>query len=89
VVKLHPAQGSFEGEKCFDRRDITLKYHLLKGAESVRKVTVNGAEFGFMKTKKNGISFPLNADADAPDGDVICISIETDVNKEYEIKFYL
>lgn len=89
IVKLHAAQGSFHGEKCLDHRDIMLKYHLLKGAESVRKVTVNGAEFGFMKTQKNGFSFPLNADTDASDGDVICVPIKTDVNKEYEIKFYL
>ncbi len=89
VVKLHAAVGSFHGEKCFEKRDIKLKYHLLKGAESVKKVTVNGEEFGFMKTKKNGFAFPLNADSDAPDGGVICVPLKTDVTKEYEVKFYL
>ncbi len=89
VVKLHAAEGVFGGEKCFDKRDIVLRYHLLKGAENVRKVTVNGEEFGFMKTKKNEFSFPLNADCDVPDGGVICVPLKTDVKKEYEIKFYL
>ncbi len=89
VVKLHAAEGSFKGEKCFNCRDITLKYHLLKGAESVQKVTVNGEEVGYMKTKKNVTAFPLNTEKNAPDGGVLCVPLKSYVNKEYEIKFYL
>ena len=89
VVKLHAAEGSFTGEKAFEKREITLKYHLLKGVESVHKVTINGEEVGYMKAKKDAQSFPLNTGSDAPDGGVLCVPIKTDVNKEYEIKFYL
>lgn len=88
VVKLHAAEGTFAGEKCFDQREITLKYHILRDAE-VQKITVNGKEAGYMKTKKNPGSFPLNAGADAPDGGVISVPLKIDVTKEYEIKFYL
>ncbi len=89
IVKLHAAEGTFEGEKCFGMRNITLKYHLLKGAESVQKIIVNGEEIGYSKGKKNKTSFPLNVGGNAPDSDVLCVSVKIDVQKEYEIRFYL
>ena len=89
VIRLHAAEGAFAGEKCFMNRDITLKYHLLKGAESVQKVTVNGEEVGYMEAKKNEQAFPLNTERNAPDGGVVCVSLKIDVTKEYEIKFHL
>ncbi len=89
VIKLHAAEGKFEGEKSFDKREITVKYHMLKDVESVRKVTVNGEEVGYKKTKKDSLAFPLNTSDCATDGGVISVPLKTDVNKEYEIKFYL
>jgi len=89
TIKLHAAEGTFGGDKCFMSRDITLKYHLLKGAETVQKVTVNGKEVGYLKAKKDDSAFPLNAEETAPDSGVISVPIKTDVNQEYEIKFYL
>ena len=89
VVKLHAAEGKFEGEKCFDKRGITLKFHLLKGADSVKEVTVNGADYGFMKANKDGSAFPLNVGERASDGGTLVVSLNIEVHKEYEIKFYL
>ncbi len=89
VIKLHAAEGKFEGEKCFDKREVTVKYHMLKDVESVRKVTVNGEEVGYKKTKKDSLAFPLNTSDCAPDGGAISVPLKTDLNKEYEIKFYL
>jgi len=88
VINLHAAKGKFNGEKCFENREITVKYHLLKGADSVKKVTVNGVEVGFVKAKKNRFAFPLNTDQNAPDGGVLSVPLKIDVSKEYEIKFY-
>ena len=89
VIKLHAAEGKFEGEKCFEMREITFKYHLLKDSDSVKKVTVNGEEVGFVKAKKHSLVFPLNTEQNAPDCGVISVPLKIDVNKEYEIKFYL
>ncbi len=89
VVKLYAAEGNFKGEKCFPNRMVTLKYHLLKGAERVRMVTVNGEVVGSLKRKRNKSAYPLNVGENAPDGDVICVSFETEVQKENEIRFYL
>lgn len=89
VIKLHAAQGKFEGAKAFEKRKITFKYHLIKGAEKLKKVTVNGEEIGYLKTDKDCSEFPLSAGQTTPDGGVIIVPVDVDVTKEFEIKFYL
>lgn len=89
VIKMYAAEGSFAGEKAFDTREVTVKYHLLKGADGVKKITVNGEEYSFIKKEKNGKAFPLNAGDTAPDGKVICTKFKAEADKDYEIKFYL
>lgn len=89
VMKLHAAQGKFKGDKAFAKRKITFKYHLVKGAENLKKITVNGEEVGFMKTPKDETAFPLNAFETAPDGGIIAVPVDIGVDKEYEVKFYL
>lgn len=61
--------------------------HLL--SEQIKRVTVNGKKVDFKVVKKDAFAFPLNAGEAAPDGNVICVPIKTDVSKDYEIKFYL
>ncbi len=89
VVKLHAAQGAFAGDKCFKEREITVKYHLLKGADSVKKITVNGENYGFMKAPKDGGAYPLGSAKTAADSKVICTKLRTETDSEYELKFYL
>ncbi len=89
VIKLHVSKGGFKGEKCFDFREIMVKYHLFKGVENVTKVTVNGEEVEVSKAKKDGSAFPLNVGKAALDGSVLSLFITMDVTKEYEICFYL
>jgi len=89
VIKLHPAKGAFEGDKCFDRREITVKYHLLAGADTVRRVTVNGKDHGYRKTGKSKDVFPLSTDSGAPDSDTLTVSLSAKVSEGYVIRFYL
>ena len=89
IVRLHAAKGNFTGDKCFENRSVVVKYHLWKGAGSVKYVTVNGENYDYQKTKKDGELFPLNTSNCAPDGGAICVAFQIDVSKEYEIKFYL
>ena len=89
VIKLHASEGVFEGEKYFETREIAVKYHLLKGAEDVKKITVNGENYGFATTPKDAGAFPLNTDAVSPDGKVVLTKFKADLNKEYEVIFYL
>ena len=55
----------------------------------MKKITVNGEEYSFIKKEKNGKAFPLNAGDTAPDGKVICTKFKAEADKDYEIKFYL
>ena len=86
---MSAAEGSFEGERAYHDRDITIKYHCLKNAGMVRRVTVNGEEVAFVRTQKDKSVFPLGVSAAAPDADTVTVSFRTDVQKNYTVKFYL
>lgn len=87
VVNLAIAEGHFAGAKCFLEREITFKVHMFGGA--VKCVTVNGSEVSFKVAQKDTSAFPLNAGDVAPDSDTVLITLKTQVEKDYEIKFYL
>ncbi len=89
VVNIHAAQGGFDGEKCFQKRKIVLRYHLLEGADSVKKVTVNGETVPFTRFDKDSTAFPLNSGNAVPDSAVLSVPLEIDVCKEYELKFHI
>lgn len=89
VIRLHAAQGEFAGEKCFDKRNITVKFHQLKGIGDVRRVTVNGAEQKFARKNKAADTFPMSTEIVSPDAKVAFTRLEVDAKKEYEIKFHL
>ncbi|MCI8500592.1 MAG: DUF5110 domain-containing protein [Clostridia bacterium] len=87
VVNLSKADGSFAGEKCFAEREITFKVHTFD--EQIKRVTVNGEEVSFKTVRKNVLAFPLNAGEAAPDSDTMIVTVTTQVERDYEIKFYL
>ncbi len=89
AIKLYAAEGNLEGEKAFEKRKITFKYHLIKGADKLKKVMVNGEDMGYLKTVKDCSEFPLSAGQTAPDGGVIVVPVNVDITKQFEIKFYL
>lgn len=89
VIRLHAAQGEFAGEKCFDKRNIALKFHQLKGIGDVKRVTINGAEQKFVRKNKVTDAFPMSTEKVAADAKSAYTQFELDVKKEYEIKFYL
>lgn len=89
VIHLHAAQGKFEGEKCFDRRSLAVKFHQLKGIGEVQKMTVNGVEQSFERQKKAADMFPLSTEKAAADGKTAFMQFEAEADQEYEIKIYL
>ena len=88
VLNIEQAQGEFDGDKCFDEREITVKLHLLDG-EQIGRVTVNGEQSAFKVVKKDNVVFPLNIGESAPDSDVALVTFNAQVKKNCEIKFYL
>lgn len=88
VVNLFKAEGTFAGDKCYNDREITFKVHLLD-KEQIKRVTVNGEEVAFKTATKNASAFPLNTGETAPECDTLLVTVKTQVEKDYEIKFYL
>ncbi len=88
VIKLRKAEGSFDGNKCFTKREIAIRYHVL-GAKIVKRLTVNGAETAFEILAKNSKAFALNVNGGATDGNVAYMTFKADTDKDYEIKFYI
>lgn len=88
TVKLCAAVGEFKGERAFKERELTFKYHLLSGVDSVKKVTVNGADAHFEKSAKNPSVYPFGTGA-ACDNATLNVKFKADVAKDYVIKFYL
>ena len=89
VIKLHASEGSFGGDKCFGRREITVKFHCLKGAGTVQSVKLNGEAGTFTRFRRKASVFPLNTDVSAADSDIVAVTLSVDVTKENTVKFYL
>ncbi len=89
VLTLSAAEGSFAGERACKEREIAVRMHCLKGWETVRKVTVNGAEAALGRAGRDASAFPLNAGKSAPDSDVVYTVFRADVTKESVVRFYL
>lgn len=86
VVNVEGSQGTFDGDKCFESREMTVKRHVLGGARSVR-ATVNGKEIEIKRADKSAGAFPLDTCACAPDGECELVTFTADADKAYEIKF--
>lgn len=88
-ITIHASQGRFAGKKCVENREITLRYHLLPGAERVTKVCLNGKEITYKVVKKNKTAFPLNTDGAVCDSSVLIVCFTTNVSEDVTLEFIL
>lgn len=88
MVRLRAAEGEFSGTRATARREYTIKYHLLKGVERVKHVSVNGKDMPFNIYEKSDV-FPLNTEHAAPDGAVLTVNFVADTAEDTQIKFFL
>ena len=88
LVTMSAAEGGFEGERAYHAREISVKFHCLKDAGTVRRVTVNGEEVPFKQTKRDAGAFPLDTSLSAPDAYVVGVSFLADVAKEQSVVFF-
>lgn len=89
AVTVSAAEGSFEGERAFMEREVAIKFHCLKGAGEVKKITVNGEKTDFVHIAQDVATFPLGAGSSAPDADTVFASFRMDAQREHTVKFYL
>lgn len=88
VVNFGKAEGSFKSNKKFTAREITLKCHLID-VKNVDKVTINGETVKFAKTRRDKSAFPLNTDKRATDSAAVIVKFKAELDKDYQVKFYL
>ena len=88
MITMSAAEGGFEGERAYHVREISVKFHCLKDAGTVRSVTVNGEEVPFKRTKRDTGAFPLDTSLSAPDAYVVGVSFLADVAKEQSVVFF-
>lgn len=86
-VRFSAADGFFTGTRAVTQRRVTLKYHLLKGAENVARICVNGKETAFERHGKADV-FPFGT-GPSPDGATLSVNFVMDTAKDYEVKIYL
>ncbi len=83
TLTLRGTEGEDTG--C-DQREITVKYHCLKGGK-VSRVTVNGEPVAFEVARRDRSAFPIHTDAAAPDADVVLVRFTAPVTATQEIHF--
>lgn len=88
AVNFAAINGSFDGERFVAKRNVTVKYHAIKGVDNVSKVTINGKPVDFVVTKKNSSAMPFETDASA-DNNTIDVTFELDTNQDGTVVFYL
>ena len=85
VIDLFAAKGQFKGPKAFKRRDITVKYHLLKDMKDVKSVTVNGEEVKFRRARRNKELYPFAFAKASKSSRTLTFRFPAEVDKDYQI----
>lgn len=88
VVRLERSEGTFDGEKCYDRRTVTVKIHMLGEARNICRATLNEKTVELNTASKEENVFPLGTDRSAADSKTAYITFVTECEREYELKIY-
>ncbi len=89
IITIKAGAGFFNGERYFEKRAYTLKYHQLSGAGAVTKVTVNGGEIPFEKQQKNAAAGILSTEKSCADCITFTAEIFTNVISDCTVALYL
>lgn len=89
VLVLNKSQGTFKGTRNYQQREITLKYHMLKGMENVTEVVCNGQSVPFKVYFKRKAAFPFNDGTRDRNGKTLVAKVQLDCNRDNQIEFVL
>lgn len=84
---LCKSEGNFDDG--ISRRNVTIKYHMLKGADNVGCVLVNGAETEFEIIDKNDSAYPFETDLSSRDSKTLVVKFGCELSEQTEVKFIL
>lgn len=89
VVRFGEAEGTFQGERAFSEREITVRLHIATCGGSIQNVTVDGSNAEYRKIKRDREAFPFAAEGGARDGDLIAVTFRAGTDKRHEVRFCL
>lgn len=84
---LMPSGGGYSDK--ITARNVTVKYHMLKGVDKVKQVLVNGRKTAFEIIEPNNNVYPFETDLSSRDAKTLIVKIVHNVEKQTEVKFIL
>ena len=85
ILNIGAAQGSFEGEKAFTKRDWTVRIHAAEGLGELQSVTVDGKAVDCTELQADPTALPFEVEGGAADGKVYTLTFTSDISEEVEI----
>lgn len=89
LLMLKKSEGDFKGTRNYAEREVTLKYHMLKGMDEVEEVLINGESVPFRTYFRRKASFPLNDSPRDRNHRTLAVSFCLEVGRNYQIEFRL
>lgn len=89
VVNLKKGQGTFTNSEESENKNYSLRYHLLEGMNSIKKVTLNGKVVSVKYNQKNKYASPFAFSGGSLTEDIVTIDFNSSVLNNNEIKIYL
>ena len=89
IILLDKSSGEFEGSNETELKKYSVRYHLVNGMNSVKKVTINDKLVSTKYHQLDKYAFPFNSRGGSVSSDVLEIELETNINVKNEIKIYL
>ena len=87
LLRLKGAEGEFEGVRVCTRRKVTVKYHVLKGADVVCAY-LDGKAVPVRRAKRAPV-FPFGTGDASPDAATLIVEFESDPRTSHEVGFLL
>lgn len=87
TLTVSPAEGSFQGERAFMKRDYTVRVHQPAGWGAMTAATLNGETVGFTAIEKDPAADPFNLTGGARNETVYEIAFTSDVYEQSELVF--
>ena len=87
MIKIGAANGSFDGERCFDSRDWTIRVHQPENWGALQSVKLaDGTSLSFTAIEQDANAMPFAGEGGSPDGIVYEIKLSGAVDTEQVLK---
>lgn len=85
-LMIHPAVGTFEGDRACTEREYTVRLHTRSNWGKITGITVNGTPVTFETVSKSADASPFAETGAALDGDVVTLKFTAGVREETVVR---